>query len=298
MKKFLILCLVLLMATPVFAKDITITLDGKEIKSDVAAYIEKDRTLVPIRFISENLGYGVKWNNETRVVTISDSNKKIELKIDSKDINVDGKISKMDVAPVIKKDRTFVPLRFVAEYMGLNVDWDAKTYTVILKTTQAKPYISEINSLLKELNLKNEELKKYFYAEETKHSRNEIESKFEVLRNDIQTILDKIRNMNVPAENTMSHKLILEASDLTSEILKEYRIGILDGDSSHARKIVELQTKLAVKTHEVANALEAEKNGKVYTPDVDTQIFNRAGEIDKNKNPLDDELIQNLLKKI
>lgn len=298
MKRFLIFCLALLIATPVFAKDIKITLDGKEIKSDVSAYIENDRTLVPIRFISEQLGYEVKWNDETRVVNILDKNKTIKLKIDSKDIKVNGKDLKMDVAPVIKRDRTFVPLRFVAEHMGLKVDWDATSYTVILQTQNQSPYFSEINGLLKELNSKNEELKKYFFSGEEKYSRAEIESKFEVLRNDIQTTLDKIRNMTVPAENTTSHKLILEVSDLTSEILKEYRTGILEGNSAHAKKIVDIQTKLAVKTHEVVNALEAEKTGKTYTPDLDTQIFNRAGEVDKNKNPLEDELIQSLLKKI
>ncbi|MDY2987832.1 MAG: copper amine oxidase N-terminal domain-containing protein [Peptoniphilus sp.] len=298
MKRFLIFCLALLIATPVFAKDIKITLDGKEIKSDVSAYIENSRTLVPIRFISEKLGYEVKWNDETRVVNILDKNKTIELKLDSKDIKVNGKDLKMDVAPVIKKDRTFVPLRFVAEHMGLKVDWDANSYTVILQTQNQSPYFTEINGLLKELSFKNEELKKYFFAGEEKYSRTEIESKFEILRNDIQTTLDKIRNMNVPAENATSHKLILEISDLTSEILKEYRTGILDGNSVHAKKIVDIQTKLAVKTHEVVNALEAEKTGKTYTPDLDTQIFNRAGEVDKNKNPLEDELIQSLLKKI
>ena len=65
----------------------------------------------------------------------------------------------MDVAPVIKRDRTFVPLRFVAEHMGLKVDWDATSYTVILQTQNQSPYFSEINGLLKELNSKNEELK-------------------------------------------------------------------------------------------------------------------------------------------
>lgn len=48
----------------------------------------------------------------------------IKMKIGSKDFEVDGVELQMDVAPFLKKDRTFVPIRFVAEGMKLNVEWD------------------------------------------------------------------------------------------------------------------------------------------------------------------------------
>lgn len=303
MKKIIIFCLTLLLSVPVFAKDITIMLDNNEIKSDVSAYIKDDRTFVPIRFISEKLGYDVTWDENLRMVTISDSKTKIQLVIDSRDIVVNGNQSKMDTAPTITNDRTFVPLRFVAEYMGLGVDWDANTYTVMLKTLNSQSnskseYTTQMESLLKTLKAKTEELKSYFYAGESKYSRAEIENKFNILKSDIDNINRDINSLKVPAENITSHRLIVEATNLINEALNEYNIGILDGNSDHAKKLVEIQTKLAVKLHEISNALKAENEGKIYSPDLDTQIFNRAGEIEKNKNPLDDELIQNLLKKI
>ena len=52
---------------------------------------------------------------------------KIELEIGSKVIKVDGVLKEMDVAPFIKDGRTFVPLRFVSEALGAEVDWEPKT---------------------------------------------------------------------------------------------------------------------------------------------------------------------------
>ena len=54
----------------------------------------------------------------------------IKLKIGSKDVEVDGVKLQMDTAPFLKDSRTFVPIRFVAEGMGLNVDWNNDTREV------------------------------------------------------------------------------------------------------------------------------------------------------------------------
>jgi N-acetylmuramoyl-L-alanine amidase len=49
--------------------------------------------------------------------------------------DVDGRTVKLDVPPTIKSGRTLVPLRFVAERLGLTVSWDDATRTVtIIKT--------------------------------------------------------------------------------------------------------------------------------------------------------------------
>ena len=89
MKKFksLIFSLVILIfiSSNVFAaRTPVIEYNGKIIKSDVAPFIQNDRTMVPIRFISETLGYEVGWNNDARLVTVKGKDTSIELKIDSK----------------------------------------------------------------------------------------------------------------------------------------------------------------------------------------------------------------------
>lgn len=133
-KKLLIVSLLMAMVfgTVVFAEseDIGIFVHGKEVESDAAPFIFEDRTMVPLRFISEALGFSVEWDGEARVVTVTDKDSVLTLKIDDKTATVNGEQVLMDVAPMIQQDRTFVPLRFVAEVFCQVVDWDPQTRTV------------------------------------------------------------------------------------------------------------------------------------------------------------------------
>ncbi|NMW84701.1 copper amine oxidase N-terminal domain-containing protein [Peptoniphilus sp. AGMB00490] len=126
--------------------DIKIEINGKEVVSDVAPFIDNDRTLVPIRVISENLGYHVDWNNQNRKVVVKNSDKSIELIIGDKNVNVNGNKSVIDVAPVIKDERTFVPLRFIAENFDNNVNWDNNTRTVKIDKKESKKVASIVNT--------------------------------------------------------------------------------------------------------------------------------------------------------
>ena len=62
---------------------------------------------------------------------------KLELKIGSKTIKKDGQPIEIDVAPFTQDNRTFVPIRFVAENLGFSVSWDEATQTVTI--TDEKP---------------------------------------------------------------------------------------------------------------------------------------------------------------
>ncbi|MDR1558766.1 MAG: copper amine oxidase N-terminal domain-containing protein [Clostridiales bacterium] len=85
--------------------------------------IENSRTLVPLRFISENLGAQVGWDDATRNVTITDGSNKIELVIGNNKPTLNGKVIQIDAAPKIFNDYTYVPLRFIAESLNCKVDW-------------------------------------------------------------------------------------------------------------------------------------------------------------------------------
>ncbi len=137
LKNFLFVFLLsgLLFTGQVFAsRDIKILVNGEEVKSDVMPVIENNRTLVPIRVISESLGYVVFWNDDNREVKITKDDKNLLLKIDSKLICLDDGKKKdeisIDAPAKIIKERTFVPLRAVAELFGEKVHWDADTATV------------------------------------------------------------------------------------------------------------------------------------------------------------------------
>ena len=113
-----------------------ILVNGKANLIDVAPFIDKvsGRTLVPVRFISEFLGFEVVWDAQAKTVTIKDSSKTIILTIGNETALINGKEVKTDVAPLIKSDRTFVPLRFIAETMGFNVEWNSANRSVAITT--------------------------------------------------------------------------------------------------------------------------------------------------------------------
>ncbi|OIQ59770.1 hypothetical protein MOTE_10260 [Moorella thermoacetica] len=83
------------------------------------------RTQFPIRFVAESLGYQVDWSDKEQKVTLSKNGHTVVMTIGSKAYTVDGVTKYMDTEPFLQADRTFVPLRFVAEGLGYEVGWRA-----------------------------------------------------------------------------------------------------------------------------------------------------------------------------
>lgn len=139
-KKFILGLSLLVISIPSLVlanSDIRIWMKGEIINSDVAPYISHSRTMVPIRVISENLGKVVTWDNDDKKVTIKDEKgNEFSLVINEKfmeDIssNVYRKIE-LDAPAVIKDDRTFVPIRAIAEAFGEKVHWDNDKRVVVI----------------------------------------------------------------------------------------------------------------------------------------------------------------------
>lgn len=139
-KKFILGASILALAIPTFVfanSDIRLWVKGKIVNSDVAPYIAEDRTMVPIRVISENLGKIVTWNNDDKKVTIKDEKgNEFSLVINEKFMeNVSSNSNlkiELDAPAVIKDDRTFVPIRAIAEAFGERVDWDNDKRVVVI----------------------------------------------------------------------------------------------------------------------------------------------------------------------
>lgn len=137
MKKIIALFLsacMLIMATGVFAQDVTVKLNGTALSFDVNPFIENDRTLVPVRGIFEAIGAVVNWDEESRTVIVSyDVGGEpvfVVLQIDNKDAFVNGEKKDLDVPAKIVEGRTFVPVRFIMEALDSGVEWDQTSYTV------------------------------------------------------------------------------------------------------------------------------------------------------------------------
>ena len=103
----------------------TVNAYGKTIASDVAPLIVDNRTMVPIRIVTETLGGAAAWDADTQTVML----------------NIDGKIVTMTIgvvlekygaAPLIIDNRTYVPIRFVAEELGASVEWTESTKEIVI----------------------------------------------------------------------------------------------------------------------------------------------------------------------
>jgi len=120
-------------------KPITVKLNDKVLKFDTDPTIVNDRTMVPMRAIFEQLGAEVHWKEETKTITgyrqYKDiSNMFIKLRIGDNVAYRNGKSFPLDSPPIIRDDRTLVPVRFIAKSFGIEVDWDSNTRTVLLNT--------------------------------------------------------------------------------------------------------------------------------------------------------------------
>ncbi|MDO5037339.1 MAG: stalk domain-containing protein [Tissierellia bacterium] len=148
---------------------VSLRVNGEKVATDVAPYIEEGRTLVPLRFLSESLGYQVVWHPESRTVdilhkegdhlkgvlvfeiassrvrqvdpefyqTLRDEDLASQSYLDL--IRDHALFYNLDTPAVIRSGRTMVPVRFVAEFFGCQVGWEAATKTVLIEKETPKP---------------------------------------------------------------------------------------------------------------------------------------------------------------
>ncbi|MCW1309745.1 MAG: stalk domain-containing protein, partial [Candidatus Nanoarchaeia archaeon] len=104
---------------------------------DSPPIIKNNRTLVPIRVVVEALGGTIYWDSFLKKVTVLLKNNIVELWIGKSIAKINGISVPIDpnnpkVVPEIINSRTMIPLRFVVESLGCNVQWDDNTQTITI----------------------------------------------------------------------------------------------------------------------------------------------------------------------
>ena len=143
----LVFCTTFISACAAQQDDLTITMqignpvmtvNGEEKAIDeqgTAPVIIDNRTLLPVRAIVEEIGGGVAWDEETRTVLLGYKDDIIILEADNHTAYLNESKQELDVAPTVINDRTMLPIRFIANGFGFDVDWneDTQTVTITLK---------------------------------------------------------------------------------------------------------------------------------------------------------------------
>ena len=109
--------------------------NGMPVAMDAAPMIRNARTLLPIRALIEQLGGSVTWNAATKTATVKLGDHTVVLTVGKNVALVNGRSVHIDagnpkVVPEIISGRTYLPLRFVAENLGLDLAWDAASQTI------------------------------------------------------------------------------------------------------------------------------------------------------------------------
>lgn len=114
---------------------------------DVKPFIENNRTYTPARFVAEALGAEVEWNGDTNQITIEGGETSIVLTIGSKTAEINGEVISIDAPAIIKYNRTFTPVRFVAEALGASVYYNSEDSTIgIVKEGSIVSRITEMGT--------------------------------------------------------------------------------------------------------------------------------------------------------
>ncbi len=128
--------------------DTYVQLNDKILGFDQPPVTENDRTLVPMRFLFEQMGATVTWDDATQTATATvpvtteeeiqtfglAEEKSVTFSVDNTTATVNGSAATMDVPARLINDKTMVPLRFLSENLGFNVQWDEATRTAIVTT--------------------------------------------------------------------------------------------------------------------------------------------------------------------
>lgn len=113
---------------------LTMTAGTETVTLDAPAYINAENyTMLPLRAISETFGATVNWDDSSKTITILIGQRIISMTIGSKTMYVNGTPVAMNTAPEITSERTFVPVRDLANALGIsNINWEEASGVVTL----------------------------------------------------------------------------------------------------------------------------------------------------------------------
>lgn len=117
-----------------------ITVDGinKNIDEEgTTPLIINDRAFIPVRSLIENIGGSAEWDDVTKTASLNYKDNEIRLTVNSNTAYFNGSSTTLDVVPVIVNGRTMLPVRFIAESFGFDVEWNSESRIITISSAVA-----------------------------------------------------------------------------------------------------------------------------------------------------------------
>lgn len=211
-----------------------VKLNELELFFDREPLIYEGRTMLPMRKIMEKLGCDVQYDDKTKKIKVTRYQKSFEFQVGSTEVSSSGKSYQMDVPIIVRKDMSFISVRFLTEFLGGTVNWDEKEKVVLLElpTTQTyyeaalefyhqKSYEFALNEFAKVLDMNPEHIGALRYSasinetifKDMRSALSQYQKIYEVLPDDVENIRKLIQiytNLNLEPEMIKMFEALLE----------------------------------------------------------------------------------------
>ncbi|OMF97032.1 copper amine oxidase N-terminal domain-containing protein [Paenibacillus sp. FSL R7-0337] len=110
-----------------------LNINGQVTQMDTKPFIWSGMTYIPLRYLSEGIGADVKWDKQAQQVTIKAGNDTLVFWMNKDFMEVNGMRKSVGAKVFVNDDnRTVVPLRFITELLGWNVQWGTADRSITL----------------------------------------------------------------------------------------------------------------------------------------------------------------------
>ena len=131
---------------------ITILVNGQELYTDTPVFSANERTMLPVRAIAESLGAEVSYEPDglKEIILIKKGQDAVILQMNKNKSIVNGTEKQIDSSPKVSastfRGRTYLPIRFVAENLGIKIDWRSADKTVVISSDSTVPLTTNSTS--------------------------------------------------------------------------------------------------------------------------------------------------------
>jgi hypothetical protein len=122
---------------------VAVTVDSDRVAfNDQGPEVMGGRVYVPLRGVLEKMGAEVKWDNASRSIMAQKGSRTVVLPTGGQ-ATVNGNPVPLDAPAYIASGRTMVPLRFMAEAFGADVNYDSNSRQVSIQTQGKNASVKE-----------------------------------------------------------------------------------------------------------------------------------------------------------